>query len=114
MAVEPDGKIMFGVPVFYYYETAKKYKAWVHPRYYLPIGVPIETNKPENIDLYIPKNHVTYVRRFKQGIVLVNSSNENDVILLDDYYFDIDIGKAIKSVNLASATAKILLKMKND
>ena len=112
MAVEKNSKIMFGIPAYYFYTDQNIRKAWVHPRYFLPIGAPTETQTPENIGRYVPTGHVTYVRNFENGLVLVNPTDQADLFDFNTAYYDPDAERMITSLTMAPATGKILLKTK--
>mgnify|MGYP003579744367 FL=1 len=110
IAVEKNSKIMLGIPAYYFYTDQKERKAWLHPRYSWPIGLPTETQAPENILNYQPKGHVIFMRHFDNGLALVNPTNQSDAIKFGTSYYDPDTRQTINSITMAPQTGKVLLK----
>lgn len=109
LAVEKDAPTRLGLPAFY--EKDGRRFAYVHPRYSWPIGAPVETHKPDEIDRYRTKGHVCYLRRFDNGLVLVNPTEEDDRTLkLNKIYIDPETGRQISSVRMKAHTGRILIR----
>jgi hypothetical protein len=108
MAVEADGRTMLGLPAFYQ-EGGKRY-ARLSPIYTLPIGKPLESRKPDDLDGYRPQGHVSYMRTFSNGIALVNpTAKQDEGIELPQPYIDPSTGNKVTTVNMDGQTGKILL-----
>jgi len=112
MGVERGGRTMFGIPAFYRVGEGRDQRRFVklHRQYFWPIGDPAETVPPEKLDKYrVGKS--TYMRRFTNGVVLVNSSEEGEEdVRLDGEYVDPETGERFRSVTMQAKTGKILLK----
>lgn len=109
LAVEKDAPTRLGLPAFY--EKDGRRYAYLHPRYSWPIGAPTQTYQPDQIDRYRPKGYLSYVRRFDNGLVIVNPSEKDDRKLnLDKTYLDLEIQKEISSIQMKAHTGKILLR----
>jgi hypothetical protein len=109
ICIEKGSPTKLGLPAFYQEEGRRFAK--VHPRYGWPIGDPAETVAPEDVDKYRVEGHSTYRRRFDNGIVFVNPSEENDdAITLDQPYIDPSTGDKTSTVRMNAHTGKILLK----
>ncbi len=108
LAVEADFETPFGIPAFYQ-KDGKRY-ACLDPRYTWPIGDPVETRAPEDLEGYQIKGHVSYRRNFGNGIVLVNPTEQMDKPLqLERAYVDPRTGKTVRSLELGPHTGIILL-----
>lgn len=108
MAVEADFDTPFGIPAFYQ-ENGKRF-AYLDPRYSWPIGAPAETVSPENLEDYRIGGHQSYLRKFENGIVLVNPTLDADEsIKLDKAYVDPRTGKTVRSITMAPHSGTILL-----
>jgi hypothetical protein len=108
LGVEATKTTKFGIPAFYV-QNGQRY-AWVNPRYYLPIGLPTETQLSSNINAYRPTGHRTYMRHFQNGLVLVNPTYQIDTpITLDQAYLDPDTNQMIQSISMGALSGKILL-----
>ncbi len=109
LAVEKDSPTRLGLPV-YYQENGRRF-ARLHPRYTWPIGAPAETIAPEKLDTYRVPGHLSYRRRFSNGIVLVNPEEKDDMaITLERDYYDPETGRKTNRVRLKAHTGKILLR----
>jgi hypothetical protein len=108
MAVEANGKTMLGLPAFYQ-EGGKRY-AKLSPIYTLPIGKPLESRKPDDVDGYRLNGHASYMRTFANGIALVNPTAKKDTgIELPQPYFDPSTGNKVTTIDMDGQTGKILL-----
>lgn len=109
LAVEkPSGATHLGLPAFYQSQGLRY--AFVHPRYSWPIGLPTKTVKPEQITDYQPNNHISFVRPFSNGLVVVNPHSQTDNNLsLNGTYHDPTTGKIVTSLTADSKSGYILL-----
>ena len=99
----------FGLPAFYQ-ENGRRF-AHVHERYSWPIGEPTLTHVPNDIDKYQPSGHLSYVRPFSNGLVVVNPHNTTDHALsLGDTYTNPQTGEKVSSLDVTPQTGFILLK----
>ncbi|MCX7016007.1 MAG: hypothetical protein NTW86_26200 [Candidatus Sumerlaeota bacterium] len=109
MGVEKDPTTRLGFPAFY--QEGERRFAQVHSRYYWPIGAPAESAKPEELDRYRVKDHLSYSRKFENGVVFANPADKDDQeIQLDQEYTDPETGAKTQSVGLAAHSGKILLR----
>ena len=109
LAVEkPSGATHLGLPAFYQSKGSRY--AFVHPRYLWPIGAPTKTVNPEHITDYQPNNHISFVRPFSNGIVVVNPHNQTDNNLsLNGTYHDPTTGQIVTSLTADSQSGYIFL-----
>ena len=98
-----------GVPVFRL-EGSARY-AYLHPRYTWPIGEPAETKTYDLIDQYKPAGHSSYLRRFTNGLAIVNpaSSADNGIALGRDY-LDPETDQTTSTLDMAPHTGKVFLR----
>jgi hypothetical protein len=108
LAVEKGGKTMMGV--YACYQAGGKRFVKLHPMYYYPIGDPLETAKPADLDTYLVKDTPAYRRAFTNGLALVNPSDKACTVPLGGPYLDPDTRQTVTSVALPPGTGKILLK----
>lgn len=86
LAVEsPSGPTRLGIPAFYQ-RNGTRY-AYVHPPYTWQIGRPRATAKPSNVTDYQPHGHMSFVRHFTGGLVVVNPYNKTDTLLQLNYSY---------------------------
>jgi len=81
--VARSGTLSLGVHPFA--QTSRGVQPWLHPIYYLDIGLPNQTE--ELIEFYRVRGHTTYARRFTNGITIYNpdSNIDTNVPLGADY-----------------------------
>jgi hypothetical protein len=112
MAVErKDGKCptVYGINPFYW--EGEKRVVFLHPRYTWDLGDPVESHKPDELNAYKRPEHLTYIRKFQKGIVLVNPSDKKDEnVSLDNEYIDPETDQKVSSISMTSQSGKILLK----
>jgi hypothetical protein len=109
LGVEKGGKTLFGTAAFYREADGSRH-AGLSEQYYWPIGYPTETKKPDRFDEYKLHEHVTYIRHFANGIVLVNPERTADtVIKLDREYLDPKTGEKVMEVTMGAKQGRILL-----
>jgi hypothetical protein len=78
--------------------------------YYWPIGDPAETRLPDDLDGYRADGHVTYARKFTNGLVLANpDETQSDALDLDQAYIDPDTGTEITTITMPPQSGRILL-----
>lgn len=108
LAVEADFETPFGIPAFY--QDGGRRFAYLDPRYTWPIGAPAETVAPEDLEKYQVDGHLSYLRKFENGIVLVNPTEEMDKPMrLRGVYLDPRTGEQVRSIRMAPHSGKILL-----
>jgi hypothetical protein len=108
LGVEATGTTKFGIPCLY--QANGQRFAQVSPRYYWAIGKPAESRAPSDLDGYKLAGHSTYMRKFTNGLVLVNPATTADTpIALGGTYIDPEAGASVQSITLAATTGKILL-----
>ena len=108
MTVEKGAPTMLGMPAFYVGQKGRY--AHVHDRYFWPIGDPAESRKPDDLDGYRVPEHQSYMRRFTNGLVLVNPTTEADAdIRLDRAYIDPETGQSISSATMEAQSGRLLL-----
>ena len=109
LAVEKNGRCpaILGINPIYTDRSGRKYID-LDQVYFWRIGEPVETKN--NLEEYRVRGHFTYMRRFTNGIVLVNPFDKEDVIELNDSYYDPDLGIYVSSVKMKPKSGKILLK----
>ncbi len=106
LAVEKDAPAMLGRPAFGGQGRQRRVK--IYPHYYWPIGEPAETKK--ELEGYRAAGHVSYWRRFSNGLVIVNPSGGSDNgIVIDPPLIDPATGKKVRSVDLPANSGKMLL-----
>ena len=67
-------------------------------------------NVQHDLDGYKLAGHSTYMRKFTNGLVLVNPATTADTpIALGGTYIDPEAGASVQSITLAATTGKILL-----
>ena len=91
--------------------SGSTHRVEIHPRYFWPIGNPVQEYTDANIDQYKPTGHVSYVRRFSNGIVLVNPTNNADNnVPLGANYKDPGTHVEMTAVNMPAKSGRILLR----
>jgi hypothetical protein len=107
LGVEKEGKTLMGTYAFYQANGKRFVK--IHPMYYYPIGYPAVTVKPNEFGKYLMKDVPVYHRSFTNGLVLVNSSDQDCPVKLEETYFDPDTRQLVTTVTMSAGTGKILL-----
>ena len=106
-----SGKTRLGIPAFYTNGSVRY--AHVNRRYFWPIGQPLEHAK--NVTEYQTKlkGHISFVRSFTGGIVVVNPSNTTDTNFpLGGKYIDPNTKESLTVLNVGKQSGYILLKDK--
>jgi hypothetical protein len=112
LAIEkPSGMTRLGIPAFY--QSDEKRYAYVHPRYTWPIGTPTRTVAPDDIKDYQPHGHMSFLRPFTGGIVVVNPYNQTDgQVKLNGTFYDPVSERMVEVIDSEAQTGYILLKQK--
>ena len=102
------GPTRLGIPAFY--RANGKRFVFVHRRYAWPLGEPAQTFSSDNIDKYRPEGHASYVRKFTNGLILVNPTTTIDKdVKFDRAYFDPVTRTSTSSVDVPANSGMILL-----
>ncbi|MCX7014702.1 MAG: hypothetical protein NTW86_19495 [Candidatus Sumerlaeota bacterium] len=108
MSVERDAPAMLGMPAFYVGEKGRY--AHVDDLYFQPIGDPAESRKPDDIEGYRVEGHKTYLRRFGNGVVLVNPTTEADAdVPLSRLCVDPETRQTVSSTSMKAQAGRLLL-----
>jgi len=106
LAVEPGSPLQLGLSATYVRDDGQRV-VHLHPRYKIDLGQPVDSYPFDAFDRYRVDASV-YVRRFEQGIVLVNPTATASVLTLDEEYVTPDLREPVRTAELAPRTGLIL------
>ena len=113
LAVEDkdNGNAIFGIPAMRNINNTGSI-AKVNKRFFWKIGNPIESYNYIDVDKYVINGHISYMRQFENGIIIVNPYNITDFnITLNKSYINPENNDIVQNnINLEGYSALMLLK----